>query len=103
MINGYAYHKILLDEDGKSIDYVFLEVNRAFERLTGLKREEIIGKKVTEVIPEIEKDPADWIGVYGMVAITGKPIKFEIYSRNLKKWYSIYAYSPRKGYFAVIF
>lgn len=103
IMNGYAYHRILLDEDGKPIDYVFLEVNRAFEQLTGLKREEIIGKKITEVIPEIEKDPADWIGIYGLVAITGKPIKFENYSQNLKKWYSIYAYSPRKGYFAVVF
>jgi PAS domain S-box-containing protein len=103
MINGYAYHKMVFDEDGKPVYYVFLEVNKAFERLTGLKRDEVIGKKVTEALPGIEKDPADWIGVYGMVAITGQPIRFENYSRNLKKWYSIYAYSPRKGYFATIF
>ena len=103
MINGYSYHKLIFDEDEKPVDYVFLEVNKAFERLTGLKRDEIIGKKVTEVLPGIENDPADWIGVYGMVAITGKPIRFENYARNLKKWYSVYAYSPRKGYFAAIF
>ncbi|MBN1244189.1 PAS domain S-box protein [Candidatus Bathyarchaeota archaeon] len=103
MMNAFAYHKIVFDEDGKPVDYVFREVNKAFERLTGLKRDEIIGKKVTEVLPGIEKDPADWIGVYGMVAITGKPIRFENYARNLKKWYNVYAYSPKKGYFAATF
>ncbi len=103
MINGYAYHKVILDEDEKPVDYVFLEVNKAFERLTGLKRDEIIGKKVTEVLPGIENDPADWIGVYGIVAITGEPVKFENYARNLEKWFSIYAYSPRKGYFVALF
>ena len=102
MMNGYAYHKTIFDEE-KPVNYVFLEVNKAFERLTGLKRDEIIGKKVTEVLPGIENDPADWIGVYGMVAVSGKPIRFENYSEKLKKWYSIYAYSPKKGYFAAIF
>ncbi|MBN1357783.1 PAS domain S-box protein [Candidatus Bathyarchaeota archaeon] len=103
MMNGYAYHKIIFDKDEKPVNYVFLEVNKAFERLTGLKKDEIIGKKVTEVLPGIENDPADWIGVYGMVAVSGKPIRFENYSEKLKKWYTVYAYSPKKGYFASIF
>jgi len=55
MLNGFAYHKIILNSDGKPIDYIFIEINKAFEKLTGLKREEVIGKKVTEVIPEIVK------------------------------------------------
>jgi len=63
MLDGFAYHKIVVDKAGKPVDYVFLEVNRAFEKMTGLKRAQIIGKKVTEVIPGIEKDLADWIGV----------------------------------------
>ncbi len=103
MMNGYAYHKIIFDKDEKPVNYVFLEVNKAFERLTGLKRDEIIGKKVTEVLPGIENDPADWIGIYGMVAISGEPIRFENYSEKLNKWYTVYAYSPKKGYFAAIF
>ena len=103
MMSGYAYHEVVFDEKGKPVDYIFLEVNKAFERLTGLKRANVIGKKVTEVLPGIEKDAADWIGVYGMVAITGNPIRFENYSEKLKKWYNVYAYSPKKGYFATTF
>ncbi len=103
MINGFAFHKVLFDDSGRPCDYVFLEVNDAFERMTGLRREDIIGKKVTDVLPDIENDPADLIGTYGRVALTGQAIQFENYSVALKKWFSVSAYSPEKGYFASIF
>ncbi len=73
MLDGFAYHKIVVDKAGKPIDYIFLEVNHAFEEMTGLKRERIIGKKVTEVLPGIKMDSADWVGVYGRVALTCSP------------------------------
>ncbi len=101
MSEGFAYHRIVFDEKGRPCDYVFLEVSAAYERLTGLKGKEIIGRRVTEVLPGIEKDKADWIGTYGNVALTGNPIQFESYSEPLKKWYSVSAFSPQKGYFAV--
>lgn len=103
MINGFAYHRIILDEQGRSVDYVFLEVNDAFERLTGLKRSEIVGKRVREVLPGIEKDPADWIGAYGQIALTGSESRFEQYSAQLDKWYSVTVYSPQKDHFVTIF
>lgn len=103
MINGFAYHQIIVDGNGKPVDYVFLEVNDAFEKLTGLKREHVVGKRVTEVIPGIEEDPADWIGKYGRVALTGEEMTFENYARLLNRWYSVSAYSPENGYFAAIF
>jgi PAS domain S-box-containing protein len=103
MMDGFAHHKIILDREGKPVDYVFLEVNSAFERLTGLKRDEIIGKHVTEVIPGIEKDPANWIGVYGRVALTGEPVQFENYAEPLGKWFKVSAYSPEKSHFVALF
>ncbi len=103
MLDGFAYHKIVLDKAGKPIDYVFLEVNYAFEKMTGLKRAQIIGKKVTEVLMGIEKDPADWIGVYGHVALTGEPVEFENHAVPLGKWYRVSAYCPEKGYFVALF
>jgi PAS domain S-box-containing protein len=103
MLDGFAYHKIVVDKSGRPIDYVFLEINHAFEKMTGLKREQIIGKKVTEVLPGIEKDPADWIGVYGKVALTGEPVQFENHAVPLAKWYKVSAYCPEKGYFVALF
>lgn len=103
MAEGFAYHRIVLDGQGKPCDYVFLQVNDAFERLTGLKREDIIGKLVTQVMPGIEKDPAAWIDRYGAVALTGSPAHFQSYSEPLGKWYAVSAFSPQRGFFAVTF
>jgi PAS domain S-box-containing protein len=103
MQDGFAYHKAVFDEKGKPVDYVFLEVNDAFERLTGLKRKSILGKAVTQVLLGIENDPANWIGVYGKVALTGAPVRFENYAETLNRWFTVSAYSPEKGYFVAIF
>lgn len=103
MLDGFALHEIVLNNNNVPIDYIFIDINDAFENQTGLKREKIIGKNVTKVLPDIEHDPAGWIERYGKVALKGKSIRFENYSEQLKKWYSVSAYSPQKGYFATIF
>ena len=103
MINGFALHEIVIDDSGKPIDYIFREVNSAFEKLTGLKAEEILNKKVTQAVPGIEKDPFDWIGVYGRVALTGKQVRFEQFSARLGGWYSVVAYRPMRNFFATVF
>lgn len=103
MLNAFALHEIILDEQGQPSDYRFLEVNDSFEDMTGLKKEQVTGRKVTEVIPEIKEDPADWIQKYGDVALTGKDLRFESYSQPLGKWFSILAFNPREGQFATIF
>jgi PAS domain S-box-containing protein len=101
--SGIALHQVEVDASGRPVDYVFLEVNAAFEEQTGLVRDAILGRRVTEVLPGIERDAADWIGTYGRVALTGEPVRFEQYSDALRRWYDVKAYSPARGYFAVIF
>jgi PAS domain S-box-containing protein len=103
MIDGFAFHKIVLNEQGRPVDYIFLEVNDAFERLTGLKRDDVVGKRVMEILPGIERDPADWIGTYGRVALTGQEMRFEQHAVALNKWFSISAYSPMREHFVAIF
>ena len=103
MMNGFSRHRVLFDEDGKPVDYLFLEVNHAFERLTGLREKDVIGKKVTEVLPGILKDPADWIGAFGRVAVTGEPVRMEEFAGPLGRWYSVSAYSSEKDQFVTVF
>ena len=103
MINGFAYHQLVTGEKGEPIDYIFLEVNKAFENLTGLKRNDIIGKKVTQVYPEIKDMAFDWIRTYGKVALTREPAVFEQFFEPENHWYLISAYSPEKGHFALTF
>lgn len=100
---GYALHKIVMDETGKPIDYEFIEVNKAFEKLTGVKGSDIVGKNVTEAIPGIEKGEFDWISFYGKVALEETEDSFEQFSEPLGKHYSVQVYSPQKGYFVTIF
>jgi PAS domain S-box-containing protein len=101
--DAFAYHQIVTADDGTPVDYIFLEINDAFEEMTGLKRENIIGKKVTEILPGIEKSEFDWIGTYGKVASSGEPVRFQSFSETLGRWYDVSAYSGKAGYFAVTF
>lgn len=99
---GYAYHKIISNETGTPCNYEFIEVNTAFEKLTGMKSIDIVGKTVTEVLPKIKKNEFDWIGYCADTSINGSIREFEQFSEPLNKWFRVNAYSPRKGYFATI-
>ena len=100
MLNGFALHEIICDETGKPVDYRFLEVNPAFEKLTGLQADAIVGRTAREVLPGLE---SFWIDIYGEVALTGVPVHFENYSRMLGRYYEVAVFSPKKGQFATIF
>lgn len=100
---GYAFHKIILDENNKPIDYEFIEINTAFENLTGLKRLDVLGKKISEVLPDIKNSEFNWIEFYGNVAINGGSEELEQFSEPLKRWYKVKVYSPEKGYFITTF
>ena len=100
MIDGFALHDIICDKQGLPSDYRFLEVNPAFEKLTGLRAADIIGKTVLEVLPNTEPE---WIATYGRVALTGGSAYFENYAQELGKYFEVTAFSPKKGQFACIF
>ena len=87
-----------MDGKGQPIDYRFLDVNPKFETYTGLKAADCVGKTVLELLPETE---AYWIKKYGEVALTGKSIRYENYSKAFHKWFSVNAFSPKKRQFAV--
>lgn len=103
MLNAYAFHRILLDEDGNPCDYEFIDVNPSFEQVLGISKEEIIGKRYTEIVKIRSEEETDWIGIYGKVATTGEPISFESYTAAFDKWVVVNAYSPQKGYFITVF
>ncbi len=103
MLNGFAYCKIIMDKNGEVEDFEYLEVNDAFEQITGLKKAEVTGKRVTEVIKGIKEAHPELFATYGRVAFTGKTERFVIYFKPLKIWLSITAYCLKKGYFAAVF
>ena len=103
MLNGFAHCKMIFDKKNKPVDWVYLEVNNAFTKLTGLKKEAVIGKKVTDAIPGIEKTNPELFEIYGRVASTGKEEQFDIFFDPVKAWLSVSVYSPEKNYFIALF
>lgn len=99
---GYALHKVAVDESGAVYDYEILDINPAFERMLGFQAEEIVGKGVTQILPDIRRGTIDWVAFYGELALTGGNREFTYYWDKTKKWFRIRAYSPEK-YFFVIF
>ncbi len=100
---GYSYQKIIVDQQGIPCDYEFLEVNSAFEKYTGLDHSDIVGKRVSEVLPNIKTEEFNWIKIYGDVALNGGEVKFEQYFKPLNRWYRVSAYSTEKFYFTTLF
>ena len=103
MLDGFAYCRMIFDEKGNPVDFEYLEINNAFERLTGLKRKAVLGKKVTQAIPGVEKANPELFEIYGRVAVTCREEKFEIFLKPLSRWFSVSVYCPQKGYFAAVF
>ncbi|MBN1564269.1 MAG: PAS domain S-box protein, partial [Anaerolineae bacterium] len=97
---GFAVHEIITDEVGKPIDYRFLELNRRFEQLTGLRAEDVIGRCITDIMLTTD---STYIERYGQVALTGEPTRFTDYFEPLDRYYDIAAFSPRNGQFATLF
>jgi len=100
MVDAFALHEIICDDQGTPIDYRFLAVNPAFEKMTGLKAEEILGKTVLEIFPNTE---AYWIETYGKVALTGESVSFKNYAAATGKYFRVMAYQPAPMQFACTF
>ena len=100
MLDGFAVHEIICDAVGKPVDYRYLSVNPAFERITGLKAENTVGLRVLELFPGLE---AYWIDTYGRVALTGEAAHFENFVAELDKHFEVTAFRPAPGQFACLF
>jgi PAS domain S-box-containing protein len=100
---GYAYHKAIFDEHGQVIDYEFVNVNTAFEELTGLKSDELIGRRVTQIMPNSMEQALDWLGCYWEVAKLNANQSFEEYILPLNRWYNVQVTLHADYYFSAIF
>ena len=100
LLNGFAYCEMIYEGE-TAADFVYLEVNESFERLTGLKN--VQGKRVSEVIPGGLASNRELLEFYGRVAATGTPGQIETYLEPLDMWFSISAYCPQQGFFVAIF
>ena len=100
MSEGFALHDILYDESGQPADYRIVDVNLAFERLTGILRTTVIGRTLSEALPV---DSQDWIRRFSPVAMTGESKHLELFSKSLEKHFGVIAYRTNENQLATVF
>jgi PAS domain S-box-containing protein len=100
MLEGFALHEIITDEHGEAVDFRFLDANPAYERHTGLRIADIVGKTMLEIMPQTDKSR---IKAYGDVALTGSVLSFEYYSKTFGRHLRVKSFRPKPGRFATIF
>jgi PAS domain S-box-containing protein len=103
MAEAFLYGRVICDDKGTPIDYIILEVNSAFEKMTGFKREAILNRKATEVNLAVKSSEPNLIKICGQVALTGKSVRFEVKMKPSEKTYILSSYSPQPEYFVNVF
>lgn len=101
MLEGFAYCQILYDADNYPADWIYLNVNESFDRLTGLTG--VKGKRATEVFPGIRERSPELFEIYSRVARTGIPETFETFFSHLNIWLRISVYQPKEEHFVAVF
>ena len=98
--DAFELLEVLFDKDNSPYDWIFLDVNDAFEHQTGLKKKNVLGKRAKEVIPGIEDY---WITALGKVAKTGKSEHIEDYNQDTNRWYDDYIFKYKENQVGVLF
>ncbi len=100
MVEAYGLHEAIRDASGRGVDFRWLRVNKAYERLTGLRSEEMIGRTAREVVPDL--DPV-WIERFCRVGLAGEPAALDNYISLRGRVFSGLAFCPAPGQFALLF
>ncbi|MFO7951784.1 MAG: diguanylate cyclase [Bacillota bacterium] len=100
---GFARLRLVSDTDNNTIDLIFLEVNRVFEKMTGQTRKDLLGQPLTKIMPGIENSEFDWIGVFNNVAGSVDGLSFEQYFEPLDRWFNINLFSDQPGIINILF
>jgi signal transduction histidine kinase/FixJ family two-component response regulator len=101
MAEGFALGEPVLDENGRPVDLRYLRMNRSFERHSGLRREDIAGRRLkAECLPQLEDS---WIETYSKVALTGEARVLQDFNVDTGRYYEVHCFSPVPGQFAILF
>lgn len=101
MREGVTYCRVIYDKSGRPVDWIYLQVNEAFEEISGMR--DIVGKRASELVPGLSERAPEIFDLYGQVASTGRPVLFESASRVPGRILRISVTSPARGDFSAVF
>jgi diguanylate cyclase (GGDEF)-like protein/PAS domain S-box-containing protein len=96
---GYAYQKVICDQNGEPYDYEFIDVNAAFADFFFLSENELIGKRFSLIFPQLYETKPEWIRLVGEIAVSGGQKELELFSDVFNQWIRIKILSPDTNYF----
>lgn len=99
-LSGFALQEVVLDDEGRPVDFIILAANPAFTAQTGLEVPDVVGRRASEVVPGIYD--SDLVERGGRVALTGVSERAESFLPGLGRHLDIQFASPRPGQFATI-
>ena len=100
MVEAVQICELVFDDDGRPVDNIILDVNAAYEKHSGFSREEVIGKRIKDILPVVEQV---WLDRYSTVVRTGNSMHFEEYNASLDKWFDVNASPLNNNRFAAVF
>jgi two-component sensor histidine kinase len=100
MHEGFALCEMIYDADGTAIDFRYLEVNGAWERLTGIPVAATVGRLASDIFPGINEF---WLHTYARIVEIGEPAHCEQRLSPVGRWFEVLAYRTEPGRFAALF
>jgi PAS domain S-box-containing protein len=97
---GFELLDLVFNSRGQVEDFVFLEVNPAYEKQTGLRAVDIVGKRKKVVAPASDKAWYD----YAVRAVeSGETLRYEYYNHRVNRLYETRFIPVSQGKVAVLF
>ncbi|MEQ4597224.1 MAG: GAF domain-containing protein [Methylobacteriaceae bacterium] len=89
MGQGFCELEFVRDEQGRAVDFRYIELNPSFERLVGLPAAEARGRTGREVVPDLD---LWWVETYDRIAATGLPARLEHTDTPMGRWFEVSVY-----------
>ena len=103
MSTGVAYYRLVSDDRGEPVDFTFVDVNGAYERMTGRDRRDVVGRKYSDMFPKTDQSWEKTLALVSKVALTGKTARQELRSDYYNGWYRVSFFCPQKGHIVGIY
>jgi PAS domain S-box-containing protein len=100
MVAGFVLYEVVLDKSGNVCDLITLDINPAYEKMVGLKRNEVIGKRILGAFPWF---PPKMLDDFDLVYKSGKSVRAERFHKEIGKHFETFTYPTSPGKIAVNF
>lgn len=97
----FAHGRLIKNEKDEVVDWKYLQINPAMEDLLMLPKEEVVGKKMSDLHPELTLESAEWVQLLEAASFTGKKQNMEFFSETFQKHLRVHAFRPKEGEFAI--